>query len=78
MSTPLQSPDTTASTDTTHRTDRWWEELPGGRNRLAGRAHLHTDAPALNLDGIWAFRYGTRAPPASWPAHSPGTVRVRE
>ena len=61
MSTPLQSPDNTASTDTTHRADRWWEELPGGRNRLAGRAHLHTDAPALNLDGTWEFRYGTRA-----------------
>ena len=25
MSTPLQSPDNTASTDTTHRADRWWE-----------------------------------------------------
>ena len=52
MSTPLPSAD---------RTDRWWEELPAGRNRLRGRAHLHTDAPALNLDGTWEFRYGTRA-----------------
>ncbi|MGO1894513.1 MAG: glycoside hydrolase family 2 TIM barrel-domain containing protein [Brachybacterium sp.] len=41
--------------------DRWWEELPSGRNRLRGRAHLHTDAPALALDGNWDFRYGTRA-----------------
>lgn len=55
MSTPLPA---TAGPD---RTDRWWEELPAGRNRLRGRAHLHTDAPALNLDGTWEFRYGTRA-----------------
>ena len=43
------------------RTDRWWEDLAGGRNRLRGRAHLHSDAPALSLDGTWEFRYGTRA-----------------
>ncbi|MBB5830365.1 glycoside hydrolase family 2 TIM barrel-domain containing protein [Brachybacterium aquaticum] len=42
-------------------TDRWWEELPAGRNRLVGRAHLHSDAPELSLDGTWDFRYGTRA-----------------
>lgn len=42
-------------------TDRWWEELPAGRNRLRGRAHLHSDAPELSLDGTWQFRYGTRA-----------------
>ncbi|WP_193106942.1 glycoside hydrolase family 2 TIM barrel-domain containing protein [Brachybacterium sp. FME24] len=42
-------------------TDRWWEELPAGRNRLRGRAHLHSDARELNLDGTWEFRYGTRA-----------------
>ncbi|APX32957.1 beta-galactosidase [Brachybacterium sp. P6-10-X1] len=42
-------------------TDRWWEELPAGRNRLRGRAHLHSDAAALSLDGTWEFRYGTRA-----------------
>ncbi|NMA78735.1 MAG: beta-galactosidase, partial [Actinomycetales bacterium] len=52
MSTP-QSP--------TDPLDRWWEELPAGRNRLRGRAHLRTDAPALSLDGTWQFRYGTRA-----------------
>jgi beta-galactosidase len=52
MSTPLPPAD---------RTDRWWEELPGGRGRLRGRAHLRSDAPALPLDGTWDFRYGTRA-----------------
>ncbi|MGP9538475.1 glycoside hydrolase family 2 TIM barrel-domain containing protein [Brachybacterium sp. AOP43-C2-M15] len=55
MSTPLQP------TDSSERTDRWWEELPAGRNRLRGRAHLHSDAPTLGLDGTWEFRYGTRA-----------------
>ncbi|MEE1650849.1 glycoside hydrolase family 2 TIM barrel-domain containing protein [Brachybacterium sp. J144] len=52
MSTPLPTSD---------RTDRWWEELPAGRSRLAGRAHLSTDAPVLSLDGTWDFRYGQRA-----------------
>ena len=52
MSTPLPPAD---------RTDRWWEELRAGRNRLRGRAHLHSDAPELSLDGTWDFRYGTRA-----------------
>ena len=52
MSTPLPPAD---------RTDRWWEDLAGGKNRLRGRAHLHSDAPELNLDGTWDFRYGTRA-----------------
>lgn len=52
MSTPLPPAD---------RTDRWWEELPAGRGRLPGRAHLRTDAPALSLDGTWDFHYGTRA-----------------
>ncbi|WP_394216530.1 glycoside hydrolase family 2 TIM barrel-domain containing protein [Brachybacterium vulturis] len=52
MSTPLPPAD---------HSDRWWEELPAGRNRLRGRAHLHSDAPELNLDGDWGFRYGTRA-----------------
>ncbi|MGO3288068.1 glycoside hydrolase family 2 TIM barrel-domain containing protein [Brachybacterium sp. AOP42-C2-15] len=55
MSTPLPS------TNSSVRTDRWWEELPAGRKRLRGRAHLHTDAPELSLDGTWDFRYGTRA-----------------
>ncbi|QNN82184.1 beta-galactosidase [Brachybacterium sp. Z12] len=54
MSTPTPLPPV-------DRTDRWWKELPAGRNRLRGRAHLRTDAPALNLDGTWDFRYGTRA-----------------
>ncbi|MGO1599297.1 MAG: glycoside hydrolase family 2 TIM barrel-domain containing protein [Brachybacterium sp.] len=58
MSTPLQA---TISSDSSAPTDRWWEELPAGRNRLRGRAHLHSDAPALNLDGTWDFRYGSRA-----------------
>ncbi|MGO1977588.1 glycoside hydrolase family 2 TIM barrel-domain containing protein [Brachybacterium tyrofermentans] len=52
MSTPLPLADPT---------DRWWEELPAGRNRLRGRAHLHSDARELSLDGTWDFRYGTRA-----------------
>lgn len=51
-------PTTTIPVD---RTDRWWEELPGGRNRLPARAHLNSDAPQLNLDGTWGFRYGQRA-----------------
>ncbi|GAA1491130.1 glycoside hydrolase family 2 TIM barrel-domain containing protein [Brachybacterium sacelli] len=51
----------TTSLPTPDRTDRWWEELPAGRNRLRGRAHLHSDAPELRLDGIWEFRYGSRA-----------------
>lgn len=42
------------------RADRWWEELPGGRGRLQGRAHLHTDAPTLSLDGTWDIQYGQR------------------
>ena len=45
----------------TDPSDRWWEELPAGRNRLRGRAHLHSDAAELSLDGTWDFRYGTRA-----------------
>ena len=60
MSTPQQSADS-RSAGIKDPTDRWWEELPAGRNRLAGRAHLRSDAPALNLDGTWDFRYGTRA-----------------
>ncbi|GAB2540527.1 glycoside hydrolase family 2 TIM barrel-domain containing protein [Brachybacterium huguangmaarense] len=40
---------------------RPWEALPAGANRLPGRAHLSTDAPALSLDGRWDFRYGHRA-----------------
>ncbi|WP_422115593.1 glycoside hydrolase family 2 TIM barrel-domain containing protein [Brachybacterium sp. UNK5269] len=45
----------------TDPSDRWWEALPAGKNRLRGRAHLRTDAPELSLDGSWDFRYGTRA-----------------
>lgn len=41
--------------------DHWWEALPAGQGRLRGRAHLHSDAPTLSLDGTWDFRYGTRA-----------------
>src|SRR5699024_7180441 len=51
----------TPSLPTVDPTDIWWEELPSGRGRLPGRAHLRSDAPALNLDGTWQFRYGTRA-----------------
>ncbi|WP_035776183.1 hypothetical protein, partial [Arthrobacter sp. H5] len=40
--------------------ERYWDELPAGRNILPGRAHLATNAPALNLDGTWDFRYGLR------------------
>ncbi|WP_246955010.1 glycoside hydrolase family 2 TIM barrel-domain containing protein [Brachybacterium sp. Marseille-Q7125] len=62
MSTPHPAhPATTAPETPTAAPDIWWEELPAGRNRLPGRAHLHSSAPALNLDGTWAFRYGTRA-----------------
>lgn len=61
MSTPQLSTDSPVRPTGSVRTDRWWEELPAGRNRLRGRAHLHTDAPELNLDGTWNFRYGTRA-----------------
>ncbi|MCS6712100.1 beta-galactosidase [Brachybacterium sp. EF45031] len=41
--------------------DRYWEELPAGRGRLPGRAHLHSDAPVVSLDGEWSFRLGQRA-----------------
>src|SRR5699024_964627 len=58
MSTPAAQSTPLPPTD---RSDRWWEDLAGGRNRLRGRAHLHSDAPELNLDGTWNFRYGTRA-----------------
>lgn len=64
MSTPLPSTAHSAHSaraDSPARADRWWEELPAGRNRLRGRAHLHTDAPELSLDGTWEFRYGSRA-----------------
>ncbi|AXK46075.1 glycoside hydrolase family 2 TIM barrel-domain containing protein [Brachybacterium saurashtrense] len=54
--------------------DRWWEELPAGRNRLRGRAHLHSDAPALSLDGTWEFRCGTRADGSDLGA--PGEIEV--
>jgi beta-galactosidase len=50
----------TSSALVTASGDRWWEERPAGRNRLRGRAHLHTNAPTLSLDGTWDFRYGTR------------------
>jgi len=59
MSTP--APNSTTPLPPADRSDRWWEDLAGGRNRLRGRAHLHSDAPELNLDGTWDFRYGTRA-----------------
>ena len=52
MNTAAPSPSASA--------DRWWEALPAGRGRLPGRAHLHTDAPSLNLDGTWDFRFGSR------------------
>ncbi|PWH06437.1 beta-galactosidase [Brachybacterium endophyticum] len=41
--------------------DRWWEALPAGKGRLRSRAHLHSDAPELSLDGTWDVRFGTRA-----------------
>ena len=55
MSTPMPA------TVSSRSTDRWWEELPAGRHRLRGRAHLRSDAAELGLDGTWDFRYGTRA-----------------
>src|SRR5699024_3347043 len=55
------SPMSTPSLPAVDPTDIWWEELPSGRGRLPGRAHLRSDAPSLNLDGTWQFRYGTRA-----------------
>lgn len=61
MSTPSPTTDTPVATTNPAATDRWWEELPAGRNRLRGRAHLRSDAPAVTLDGTWDFRYGTRA-----------------
>ena len=64
MTTPSPSAVATGTGITipaTALTDHWWEELPAGRNRLRGRAHLHSDAPELSLDGTWDFRYGTRA-----------------
>ena len=56
--TSTTAPHTLPATDPA---DHWWEELPAGQGRLRGRAHLHSDAPTLSLDGTWDFRYGTRA-----------------
>ncbi|MDO5662838.1 MAG: glycoside hydrolase family 2 TIM barrel-domain containing protein [Brachybacterium sp.] len=41
--------------------DLYWEQLPAGRGRLPGRAHLTSDAPALLLDGSWDVAFGQRA-----------------
>ncbi|MCW1805075.1 glycoside hydrolase family 2 TIM barrel-domain containing protein [Brachybacterium squillarum] len=61
-------------TTSTPQTAPWWEELPAGRNRLRGRAHLHSDAPELSLDGTWDFRYGTRADGSDLGEPAPITV----
>ncbi|MCG7309422.1 glycoside hydrolase family 2 TIM barrel-domain containing protein [Brachybacterium sp. ACRRE] len=51
----------TTAAPVTAPTDRWWEALPTGSGRLRGRAHLHSDAPELSLDGTWDVRFGSRA-----------------
>ena len=37
------------------------EERDSGSGLLPPRAFLRSDAPALSLDGPWAFRYALRA-----------------
>ncbi|WP_058234621.1 glycoside hydrolase family 2 TIM barrel-domain containing protein [Devriesea agamarum] len=56
-------PSATANPDATglHAKEPYWEQLPAGRNLMPGRAHLHTDAPSICLDGTWDFRYGLHA-----------------
>ncbi|MBK0330746.1 beta-galactosidase [Brachybacterium sp. MASK1Z-5] len=51
----------TTAAPVTAPTDRWWEALPAGSGRLRGRAHLHSDAPEISLDGTWDVRFGSRA-----------------
>jgi beta-galactosidase len=51
----------TTAAPVTAPTARWWEALPAGSGRLRGRAHLHSDAPEVSLDGTWDVRFGNRA-----------------
>ena len=44
--------------DTDHR---WFEDRFPVRGALPARAWLHSDAPRLDLTGVWRFRYATRA-----------------
>ncbi|OII29576.1 beta-galactosidase [Curtobacterium sp. MMLR14_010] len=72
---------TSTATDDLHAT------TPGSASRLAPRAWLHTDAPALSLNGEWDFRWspvadapdfddpdgwGTLPVPAHWVLHGHG------
>ena len=73
---------TNAAIDDLHAT------TPGSASRLAPRAWLHTDAPALSLNGEWDFRWspvadvplpgadadwGTIPVPAHWVLHGHGS-----
>lgn len=50
---------------------------PGSDTRLAPRAWLHTDAPALSLDGEWDFRWSPVADvPEPGPEDDWGTIPV--
>ncbi|MFJ3319916.1 glycoside hydrolase family 2 TIM barrel-domain containing protein [Curtobacterium sp. NPDC086286] len=50
---------------------------PGSDTRLAPRAWLHTDAPALSLDGEWDFRWSPVADvPEPGPEDEWGTIPV--
>src|SRR6201991_118051 len=40
---------------------RYFEERTPGEGVRPARAFLHSDAPALSLNGDWAFRYAERA-----------------
>ncbi|TCK65444.1 glycoside hydrolase family 2 TIM barrel-domain containing protein [Curtobacterium sp. PhB136] len=72
---------------TTTAIDDLHSETPGSASRLAPRAWLHTDAPALSLNGEWDFRWspvaaaasfedqdgwGTLPVPAHWVLHGHG------
>ena len=53
------------------------ESYEPGSGRLAPRAHLHTDAPSLLLDGDWQFRlnggeWAVLPVLSSWPMHGYG------
>ena len=51
------SPDT----DQHESTQRWFEGHFPARDARPARAWLHSDAPALDLNGAWRFRYAERA-----------------
>lgn len=47
-----------ANADTAHRLDDALTNLIPWHGPVAPRAHLHTDAPTLDLSGTWRFQLG--------------------